>query len=376
MSSLIAADNHPLVLAVLLSILALGVWMETRPRLAQFGILSIILLSALLGALQVLPRQSELYTLASHYLLPLSIPMLLFRADLVQIWRESGRLLIAFMAAALATVIGALIALSVVTPGKDGGVWLGIMTAGFIGGSANTAAVAAAMGKASDPFMGVMVAAAYTVGLSYLAFLLLLPGIRPLWRLLNPPQQRDASANVPLRRPESQVSAFSLAAALALSAMIVALGEWLYVLSGQGAVKYLVITVLSVAFASLLPRQAQKLHGHYELGQVMIYLFFAVLGAQVDFALAFGPEGRDVVLFCALLLASHFVLLALFGRLMRLSGSEVLIASNACILGPPSAAAMAVSRGWHHLTTPGILCGLLGYAIANIVGIALAKFVG
>ena len=52
----------------------------------------------------------------------------------------------------------------------------------------------------------------------------------------------------------------------------------------------------------------------------MIYLLFAVLGVQVDFAMA-----------------------------------------------------MAFSRGWRHLTTPGILCGLHGYAIANLVGITLAE---
>lgn len=79
-----------------------------------------------------------------------------------------------------------------------------------------------------------------------------------------------------------------------------------------------------------------------------------------------------MVLFCALLLACHALLLLLIGRALRVPARALLVASNACVLGPPTAAAMAVSRGWHDLVTPGLLCGLLGYAVANLVGIALS----
>jgi len=47
-----------------------------------------------------------------------------------------------------------------------------------------------------------------------------------------------------------------------------------------------------------------------------------------------------------------------------------MIASNACILGPAPAAALAASKGWRALVTPGILVGLFGYAVATFIGIA------
>ena len=60
------------------------------------------------------------------------------------------------------------------------------------------------------------------------------------------------------------------------------------------------------------------------------------------------------------------------GRIMRLDLAEVMIASNACILGPAPAAALAASKGWRPLVTPGILVGLFGYAIATFIGVAIS----
>ncbi|NIB45090.1 DUF819 family protein, partial [Pseudomaricurvus alkylphenolicus] len=40
--------------------------------------------------------------------------------------------------------------------------------------------------------------------------------------------------------------------------------------------------------------------------------------------------------------------------------------------GSANTAAMAVSKGWHNLTTPALLCGVFGYALANFIGISLS----
>jgi uncharacterized membrane protein len=84
-------------------------------------------------------------------------------------------------------------------------------------------------------------------------------------------------------------------------------------------------------------------------------------------------QGGPLMAFTVILLATHLTALSLAGRIFRLTGEELLIASNACILGPAPAAAMAVAQGWRSLVTPGLLCGLLGYAIANFVGIFMAR---
>lgn len=374
MSALIDPNNFMALLAVVLTVVSLGLWMETRRRIGSFGVLFVILFPSLLSAIGVLPRLSPVYGWVVEYFVPLSLPMLLFQADLRRIWRESGRVLLAFLLAAGTTVIGALLAVKFADLGPEEGVWSGILTAGFIGGSANSASVAVAMDKASDPMMGVAVAGVFAIAVPYLAFLLCLPALPRLWHLLN------RSADVASEKTESAVeeqpngapSALSLAATFALSAVICVVASWLADAVNYPPMKFLAITGISVIVGTLLPQTSEKLQGHYALGQILIYSFFVVVGVQINFIVAW-QQGSQVMLFTAVLLGVHFGLLAMIGRRLGLSGAEMLVASNACILSPPTAAAMAVSRGWKDLVTPAILCGVLGYALSTGIGIAMAE---
>ena len=79
-----------------------------------------------------------------------------------------------------------------------------------------------------------------------------------------------------------------------------------------------------------------------------------------------------VLLFIVVMVIVHLVVLVIVGRFLRLDLAEVMIASNACILGPAPAAALAASKGWQPLVAPGLLVGMFGYAIATFIGVALS----
>jgi uncharacterized membrane protein len=55
-------------------------------------------------------------------------------------------------------------------------------------------------------------------------------------------------------------------------------------------------------------------------------------------------------------------------KFVRLSLPEILIASNAAILGATTAPALAAAKGWRDLVTPGVLMGVLGYAVGTFLG--------
>ena len=66
-------------------------------------------------------------------------------------------------------------------------------------------------------------------------------------------------------------------------------------------------------------------------------------------------------------------MLLTLGAVARLSLRELIIASNAAVLGATTAPALAATRGWRDLVTPGVLVGVLGYALGTFVGTALFR---
>ena len=83
-------------------------------------------------------------------------------------------------------------------------------------------------------------------------------------------------------------------------------------------------------------------------------------------------ESLGLTLFCGVVVAGHALTVFGIGRLLGFSGPVIIVASNACLLGPPTAAGLAASNGWSGLVAPAILCGIFGYAIANFLGVAVA----
>jgi uncharacterized membrane protein len=115
---------------------------------------------------------------------------------------------------------------------------------------------------------------------------------------------------------------------------------------------------------------ARYLSNDFELGTFFMYIFFVCIGAGANLADVLGAA-LPIVFFIVVMVIVHLCLLVVIGKFLKLDLAEVLIASNACILGPAPAAALAASKGWHSLVAPGILVGMFGYAIATFIGVAI-----
>ncbi len=60
-------------------------------------------------------------------------------------------------------------------------------------------------------------------------------------------------------------------------------------------------------------------------------------------------------------------------RVFRWDLAEVVIGSAAAIVGPAAGAGIASAKGWRTLITPAISVGILGYVIANFIGVAIYR---
>lgn len=379
---LIEPDQTFALSAAIMVVVAFGLWAESRRWGQQLGG-PLILLAVSMAAsnLGIIPHSAPLYGTIAGVLVPMAIPLLLLRADLKTIFVESGPMLIAFLLAAGATIVGALIAAQLIDMGPLHAEIAGTITSSYIGGSLNFVATAEAVGIKDSSVYVASLSADAVGAVIFLVMLMLMPTIGFVRRAMPSKfigQGQGAIAagvDAPVKK---EAKPFRLAAAangLALSLVICAVSSGLASLLQADAFFVLLVTALSLVVANFAKPVVRRVESEFELGTLFMYVFFAVIGAGANISEVLGAA-LPIIMFITVMVLVHLCLLVLIGKLMKLDLAEVLIASNACILGPAPAAALAASKGWQPLVAPGILVGMLGYAIATFIGVAITAVLG
>ncbi len=378
MESLIPSDNHWALLAVLLTAAIFGFWAEKTSWGAKISsAVATMFFTFFLSNLNILPPTAPLYDLVWSYLVPLAIPLLLLTTHLGKILKESGSLLRAFMLGAFGTVLGTVVAIAIIPMGIEDWKLAGIFCATYIGGSINYASASKALGLEDGSLLS---AGAAADNLLMTLFFLILFSLSSLkWikkmfefeeeeRLNVEPQPSEEEIPNDLRR----MNPGQLALAFASSALICALGfevERFLGLSGSGI---LTITLLSMVVGTLFPKLFAEMGTPKVLGIFLMQIFFAVIGASAHFATAI-EKGPVLFFFAGTILTIHLAVILIGGKLFKMDLRDLLVASNANMGGPTTAAAMASTKGWGHLTAPAILCGTLGYGMGTFIGVGLAN---
>lgn len=377
-SSLIQPERDFTLWAVLFLAAAIGFWAErTRWGAKLSGAVVTILVTFILSNLRIIPVSSPTYDVVWSDLVPLAIPLLLFRADLWRIVQETGPILVAYLLGIIGTVIGTIGAYYLLPLGEDDWQWAGVFCATYVGGAMNFLPTAEAFGLHSEDLLSAGVAANNLVMTLYLVLLFALPSIKWMRRIF-PIKRSDRNINIgQINMSDSQdretLRLIDISLSLSISALVCAGGngaaDWL----GLGEIRILMITALMVALATIFPHDLEKIRSADKIGMLLLQVFLAAIGASADIeaVLTMRPI---LLLFAALIVAIHLLILLLAGRLLRLELAELAIASNASVGGSTTAAAMAKAKGWDRLIVPGIVCGTLGYAFATFIGVSLGQF--
>ena len=192
---MLAPNDHWALLAVLLGAAAFGIWAEkTRWGAKLSGAVIAIGTTFVLSNLGVIPVEAPVYGMVWKYLVPLAIPMLLFKADLVRIFREAGPTLIAYLCGLVGTVLGTILAFQLVPLGAEGWKIAGIFSATYIGGSMNYAGAAEALDLQSGDVLTAGVAADNLMMTLYFLVLFAIPSIGFLNRAFRRRPALDAAS--------------------------------------------------------------------------------------------------------------------------------------------------------------------------------------
>jgi uncharacterized membrane protein len=312
----------------------------------------------------VLPAPGTHFASLQLQCVTLATPLLLLGADVRAIFARTRRMSAAFGVGALGTVLGSIAGFALLAPllrplgVADGDGWklAAALTAKNIGGGFNYVAVAASAGM-SAPALAAGIVCDNVAGLIYF------PLINFLGRDAVASAQPAADAgDAPAAAPGLE----DLLGALCVSCVITAVAQAFGPSNALPAA-----TALAVLLATAVPGWLVRIAPAGEaIGQVLLYVFFATAGASAgdpSRAAAYAP----LFGFLLVLYGTHLAVVLSAGRALGFSLPETLLASNANIGGPATAASMADAAGWTELRTPALLVGNLGNAVATFVGLTL-----
>jgi uncharacterized membrane protein len=107
------------------------------------------------------------------------------------------------------------------------------------------------------------------------------------------------------------------------------------------------------------------------LGNLALHFFFVIIGIHSRIS-EIASVGVEIFYFTLIVVGIHGLIVFGGGRLLKMDLGSLSVASQAAVGGPSSALAVAVSREWKGLVLPGIIVGLLGYALGTYLGFSVA----
>lgn len=403
--SLIAADSTWGLLMVLTVGVFFSIWLEQKYQWASkiSGAIIALIIAMVLANFGIIPTSCVLYDdIVWGIIVPMGIPLLLLQCNLKKIWNETGRMLVIFLIGAVGTVVGAFLAYNLLKGpfGKadDLARVASMMTGSYIGGGVNFAAMASQYAAGED------VTAAATVAdnlLMAIYFFVLIFFAGNSWfrkTFKHPLIDEVESGAIDLKEAQTQAAAFwsrkdislkDIAANFAYAIVIVWVSQLIagifggldasnafmdFVVKFLGS-QYVWITTFSVIVATALPEKVAQMHGSQEIGTYLIYLFLFVIGVPANIYTVITKSPLLLVLTATMVLVNMIFCFAA-AKIFKFNLEDAIIASNANIGGPTTAAGMAISQGWVALVGPAMLIGTLGYVIGNYAGTIVAIALG
>lgn len=351
------------------------------------------LLPSILNSLGVISgEQSNIYYVASRFLLPAALVMLTLSIDLNRIVALGPKALIMFFTGTVGIVIGgpiAILLVSMVSPETVGGappneIWRGMSTiaGSWIGGGANQTAMYE-MWNVSDDIFPAMIAVDIIVANLWMAILLYMASRAGE---LDERRGADNSAIYEVRQAVEQfhreharmpmLPDFMAILAVGLGVMGLshlaadAIAPWIstsmpalnqFSLGSQFFWLVVIATTIGLGLSFTRVRQLEAA-GASKVGSVFIYFLVASIGMKMDITAVVKHPGIFVV--GLIWISIHAGLLLLVARIIRAPTFFIAVGSQANVGG--AASAPVVASAFHPSLAPvGVLLAVLGYALGT-----------
>jgi uncharacterized membrane protein len=133
----------------------------------------------------------------------------------------------------------------------------------------------------------------------------------------------------------------------------------------------LMLTTLGIGLSFWKP--VRKLHRSYDLGMYLIYIFSLVIATMADLSNLNIAENLNMIGFLVFAIFISLFVHAIICRFFRVNADSMVISSVAFINSPPFVPMISNAMKNRAALVTGISSGLIGYAVGNYLGIAIAK---
>ncbi|MDZ7636670.1 MAG: DUF819 family protein [Bryobacterales bacterium] len=393
-------QNDAVALGILFVVLGLVFTTSASPHpfwKRFYGVVPSILVCyfvpGILGTMGILDAEnSQLYAVASRYLLPASLVLFTLAMDVPAILRLGPKMLVMFFAGTLGVLLGgpaAILIVSIFDPSIVGGagpdaVWRGLATiaGSWIGGGANQAAMKEVFG-ASNALFAACVAVDVLVANLWMAFLLIgaarseridrLTGanasaIEDLRRRMQQFQERHS--RIPAMKDFMQILAIGFGITAIGHFAADTLAPWFqthYPASAQFSLTsgffWLVVVVTAIGIAaSFTPLRELEGAGASRVASVLLYVLIATIGMRMDLNAVFEQTGLFLVGLVWILI--HVAVMLSVGYLIKAPFFFVAVGSQANVGGAASAPVVAAAFD-PALAPAGVLMAVVGYAVGT-----------
>ncbi|MDG1380116.1 MAG: DUF819 family protein [Flavobacteriaceae bacterium] len=352
---------------------------------------------------EIIEHSSNLYFVASRYLLPAALVLMTLSIDLKAVFNLGWKALIMFFTGTLGIVIGgpiAILLISMISPETVGGVgpdavWRGLSTlaGSWIGGGANQTAMLEIYGY-NQKLYGGMVFVDIVVANIWMAILLIGIGKR---NKINNWLKADTSSIEALKEKVSKFSKkvqrnpsltdLMIIAAIAFGTVSLAhlcsnllaplFGDMITnieaattrnIFTFLGSKFFWMISIATIIAIALSFTKAKNYEGAgaSKFGSIFIYILVATIGMKMDLSLIFDNAG--LIAIGVVWMTIHAGLLIIMAKLIKAPYFFLAVGSQANVGG--AASAPIVASAFHSsLATVGVLLAVFGYAIGTVAAI-------
>ena len=338
---------------------------------------------ALSFLLKALGAELTLASDAASVLVCVAMPLILFSANIPALKNLAKPMLISFAINAVVVIGIAAAAYFIFRNTVAEADKLSAMMVGtYTGGTPNMFAIGKGLGASSDLILYAQTSDLIAGGIYFFLLISVMPKLMgrflPAYRFTGK-NVKNETADYSNTVKRASFKNYLLIILLGIACAAVAMGICLVLPSKYGntglaklgehtAIIMILVTTFGIALSFV--KKVRNCPGSYSAGQYFILMFSAAMGMCFDVSMI----SSQAIMVLVVLLVIQFgtvIIHMLLAKLFKIDSHSAIMTSTAGVFGPAFVIPVAKALKNDEIILPGILCGILGYAIGNYLGIGL-----